>query len=149
MTLLFQIYYYRAFYSSDEARTSVDGTSSSERTPLLNDPESPAPAPAQPPRHKPTRRRQIIEMALLWAFVVAFGVGAFLYDRNHARRPSPQPDVPVDTGDIFEWKSQVLGWFSAALYLGSRIPQISESSYALKLMPDSCLISSYTRRKER
>ncbi|KAH8114752.1 PQ-loop-domain-containing protein [Phellopilus nigrolimitatus] len=33
-------------------------------------------------------------------------------------------DSPRRPKDVIEWKSQVIGWTSAALYLGSRIPQI-------------------------
>lgn len=51
-------------------------------------------------------------------FVLLAGAGAwFLTDRDEVH-------VPEDPEVTIEWKSQALGWASAVLYLGSRIPQI-------------------------
>lgn len=130
MTLLFQIYYYRIFYASRD-QLNVP----SERSALLSD-SSESPKPEEQPK-KLSRKQLVVEYTLLWCFVFAFGIGAFLYDR-HGSRPSPQPDIPEGGGqgsDIFEWKSQVMGWLSALLYLGSRIPQIRTFFYARKLAP--------------
>jgi hypothetical protein len=44
--------------------------------------------------------------------------------------PRPQPGAPGsgEEGRVeLEWKSQTLGYASAVLYLGSRIPQIAHN----------------------
>ncbi|KAF8310274.1 PQ-loop-domain-containing protein [Clavulina sp. PMI_390] len=133
ITLLFQIYYYRIFYNA-RSRDLASGSSPStpEREPILSsasDSPSPTnqpnPPPPAPPRLK-SIQRLVVEYALLWAFVVAFGIGAYVYDRYHSHHSSP-PDGE-NGGDVFEWRSQLMGWLSAALYLGSRIPQIKKNT---------------------
>jgi len=129
LTLLFQIYYYRAFYSSEANSPSIPP---SERSPLLNDTEASSSPPPATSSKKRLYYRQILKMTMLWMFVIAFGIGAFLYDRNRATHSSPQypgdsPENENKGESVFEWKSQVLGWLSAILYLGSRIPQIKKN----------------------
>jgi len=121
MILLFQIYYYRIFYSS---RDRLD-TSNVERNALLSDAEIDTKPSSQP--KKPSRKQIVIEYTLLWCFVFAFGIGAFLFNKHKGL--SSDPEGPQHTpSDVFEWKSQVLGWASALLYLGSRIPQIQKNT---------------------
>jgi len=52
-------------------------------------------------------------------FVIATGVIAWLISQDEDSEPDPRRER-----DAIEWKSQVLGWTSAFLYLGARIPQI-------------------------
>jgi len=120
MILLFQIYYYRIFYSSKDR---LD-TSNVERNALLSDAEIDTKPSTQ--SKLPSRKQIIIEYTLLWCFVFAFGIGAFLFNKHKGLSPDPEGPQHAPS-DIFEWKSQVLGWASALLYLGSRIPQIRES----------------------
>ncbi|KAG8996472.1 hypothetical protein FRB94_008268 [Tulasnella sp. JGI-2019a] len=61
-------------------------------------------------------------------FVVLTGMAAYFFNRANQHEV---PDSPAGGGhdeDILEWKSQVLGWTSALLYLGSRIPQIIKNA---------------------
>ena len=64
-----------------------------------------------------------LEYPLLLLFVVLAGVvGWFL---TEAPDEISIPEKPGKAGEVeLEWKSQLLGWASAALYLGSRFPQI-------------------------
>ncbi|WVQ82764.1 hypothetical protein IAT38_004896 [Cryptococcus sp. DSM 104549] len=104
LILLFQVYYYRRF-PSPSAHTHV--TTDDESTPLLPEPRQPK--PLLPPG---------LEYPLLLAFVLLSGAGAWwLSDKDDVH-------VPEDPEVTLEWKSQALGWTSAVLYLGSRIPQI-------------------------
>jgi hypothetical protein len=77
-------------------------------------PEPHQPKPLLPP---------YLEYPLLIAFVLAAGVGGWYL--TDASDEIGIPEGP-GKGDGFEleWKSQVLGYMSAVLYLGSRIPQI-------------------------
>lgn len=103
LVLLFQVYYYRRF-PSPSAHQHI---TSDESTPLLPEPRQPK--PLLPP---------VIEYPVLLGFVLLAGAGAwFLTDRDEVH-------VPEDPEVTIEWKSQALGWASAVLYLGSRIPQI-------------------------
>jgi len=59
----------------------------------------------------------------LLLFVLGVGVAAWYFDQS--------PDVTIPEKPIpkveLEWKSQTLGWLSAVLYLGSRVPQIAHN----------------------
>ncbi|WWD17871.1 hypothetical protein CI109_102315 [Kwoniella shandongensis] len=102
--LLIQVYYYRR-HPSPAARTHV--STDDETTPLLPEPRQPK--PLLPPT---------LEYPLLLSFVLLSGVGAwYLSDQDSVSIPE-NPEVEL------EWKSQLLGWASAVLYLGSRVPQI-------------------------
>ncbi len=67
-------------------------------------------------------RRGSVKYSLLAIFVVCFGIGA--YFSGHRSGSNPHQDDLPSPPDTFEWRSQLLGWASAVLYLGSRIPQI-------------------------
>ncbi|ODO07249.1 hypothetical protein L198_00828 [Cryptococcus wingfieldii CBS 7118] len=102
--LLLQVYYYRRFPS---AQAHAHISPSDESTPLLPEPRQPK--PLLPPS---------LEYPALLAFVLLSGAGAwYLTDKDEVH-------VPVEPDVTLEWKSQTLGWLSAVLYLGSRIPQI-------------------------
>ncbi|WVF70623.1 hypothetical protein IAT40_005415 [Kwoniella sp. CBS 6097] len=104
LILLFQVYYYRRHPSP---ASHVHITPSDESTPLLPEPKQPK--PLLPPA---------LEYPVLLAFVLLSGVGAwYISDKDQVKIPE-EPEI------IFEWRSQVLGWMSAVLYLGSRVPQI-------------------------
>ncbi|KAL7424633.1 putative vacuolar membrane transporter for cationic amino acids [Cryptotrichosporon argae] len=104
--LLFQVYWYRARRSHPP----------SEAEPLL------PPPPAQP---KPVLPAYVL-YPLLTLFVIAVGVVSWLAGPHD---DVGVPEAPGGDGDgvELEWKSQVLGYASAALYLGSRIPQIAHN----------------------
>jgi len=111
--LLFQIYYYRwKNPHADEAITQeIEPT---EDTPLLGN-------PIEPKRtSRWTMENDVLKYSVCLVFVFAAGVLAWAID-SKIRGPRPPTNEPES---IVEWKSQILGWVSAALFLGARIPQI-------------------------
>ncbi|RDX49895.1 PQ-loop-domain-containing protein [Lentinus brumalis] len=117
--LLAQIYYYRwkrarrgvpllvsedarmsALY--DEASPLLPGDGHSEGLPKIKD-----------------ARRETLKFVTSMLFVFGVGVAAWAVDR-HLHKEVPR-SKPVE---VVEWRSQVLGWISAALFLGARVPQI-------------------------
>ena len=132
--LLFQVYYYRYRRSKTTANTSTSASTSDSTTEASE--SSPLLSPADIPPH--TQPRPLLppglEYPLLLLFVLGAGVGAWYL--------SPEsddvsiPEKPGKGGQVaLEWKSQTLGWASAVLYLGSRVPQISHNLSATRL-PD-------------
>ncbi|KZV88932.1 PQ-loop-domain-containing protein [Exidia glandulosa HHB12029] len=121
--LLFQIYYYRAAHpvhriSPVPIPGVVLSTEHGETSPLLSPTLPPADSLKQP-EHTPVARRVVMYIAAL-GFVVGTGFAAwwlFPTTKHHG-------DETGSGKVVFEIRSQVLGWTSAALYLGSRIPQI-------------------------
>jgi len=118
--LLSQIYYYRWMSQSKAAHdplisdVSIPSGALSEDAPLLTEGNGISQAPAREPMVK-----QFIKYAAIVMFVLMSGVVAWAVDeRIHRNQPRSEPE------EIVEWKSQVLGWASAVLFLGARIPQI-------------------------
>jgi hypothetical protein len=112
--LLFQVYYYR---SKSRSRNLSQISQSNESSLLL--PQTPA---TQPKPLLPS----YLQYPLLLLFVLGSGVVAWYF--------SPTPDevsIPEKGGKggevELEWKGQVLGYMSAVLYLGSRVPQIAHN----------------------
>ncbi|KAL1950080.1 hypothetical protein VTO73DRAFT_5202 [Trametes versicolor] len=116
--LLTQIYYYRwkkarrtaRLLLSDEPETAA---LYGEASPLL---------PGGTGSEVPARRsmsKDTLKFASALLFVFAVGVAAWAVDR-HVHRDSPRSKPE----EVIEWRSQVLGWISAALFLGARVPQI-------------------------
>ncbi|KAF7365137.1 PQ-loop-domain-containing protein [Mycena venus] len=104
ITLLIQIYYYKW----KQARRTE------EETPLLSGNNTPAIVPT---------RVLILRYIGALIFVVSTGVLAWWISRNTEKTEEPpkQPTAAV------QWTVQILGWTSAVLYLGSRIPQIAKN----------------------
>ncbi|KAJ7366954.1 PQ loop repeat-domain-containing protein [Mycena albidolilacea] len=108
ITLLVQVYYYR----SKRARRSPE-----EETPLL---------PGNNGGNSPdivSTRVLILRYTAALIFVFTTGVLAWWISRNSEKTEEP-PKQPTATVD---WTVQILGWSSAVLYLGSRIPQIAKN----------------------
>ena len=111
LILLLQVYYYRHRRSTTHPSDQL-----TESSPLL----TPAPAPHPQPRPLLPPR---LEYPLLLLLVCLAGLGAW-YLSNSPDDVSI-PEKPGKGGEVMlEWRSQVLGWTSAVLYLGSRVPQI-------------------------
>lgn len=119
LVLLFQVYYYRGINNRKQ--------SSSETQPLLSDIST---------RSKSSTRKTkpLLPPYLLYPLLVVFvcGVGILAWwaqeligQRNQGsggpieRKPSREVEL--------EWRSQMLGYASAGLYLGSRVPQIAHN----------------------
>ncbi|KAI0697888.1 PQ-loop-domain-containing protein [Cytidiella melzeri] len=121
IVLLAQIYYYRWSRGRQLASSPlVPGVRAptpvlSEETPLIPDVQESNGA-------RKATRSMLCEFAI-WGgalgFVLGTGAVAWAVDQYiHRDRPREPPK------EVFEWKSQTLGWISAILYLGARIPQI-------------------------
>jgi hypothetical protein len=69
---------------------------------------------------------------LLSVFIVAVGFSAWYVQGLNGKSghgnggPIPEKETPNRPMQL-EWKSQALGYASAALYLGSRVPQIAHN----------------------
>jgi len=118
LTLLIQIYYYR--YTNPTASLSSD-----ERSPLLQQPQATQSEDRKDsPDEDTPLRTQLLRYLAGFTFVIGTGVAAWYFTRaGH----STDPDVPPPDSDILEWRSQIIGWISAAMYLGARIPQIAKN----------------------
>jgi len=109
--LLFQIYYYRW---ANPQLVEEEETNASEETPLIHDEEGATPSEKQTPL-----ALSFIRYVTALLFVFATGVAAWALDNAaHGGQHRERPE------EVFEWKSQVLGWTSAILFLSARIPQI-------------------------
>ncbi|KAH8104689.1 PQ-loop-domain-containing protein [Cristinia sonorae] len=118
LTLLGQVYYYRWKNSRQAVPTLVPDVSlpagtASENTPLI--------ASVDPidRDQRPSLAKQFIKYAFAVLFVLSTGVAAWAIDQHiHKGQPRTRPE------EVVEWKSQLLGWFSAVMFLGARVPQI-------------------------
>ena len=112
LILLIQVYYYRRIR---QHRTASEAT---DTTPLIAlSSATPQPKPLLPPS---------LEYPLLMIFILLSGVVAWYL--SDSPDENSVPEKPGKGGDVeLEWRSQVLGWMSAVLYLGSRVPQIAHN----------------------
>ncbi|KAF8349472.1 PQ loop repeat-domain-containing protein [Amanita rubescens] len=107
MTLLGQIYYYRW------KRNSITVPTTEDREPLLA-----ADRGRQPP-NTVSASALVIRYACATCFVFLVGIGA--WSLSEQIRSEVEPTNPLQAP---QWLIQSLGWTSALLYLGARIPQI-------------------------
>lgn len=85
-----------------------------EETPLLGGSDDGAER-----NSKPFIIHEFAKYAGALLFVFAVGIASWaLDDFIHKNQTRSKPK------EVVEWKSQVLGWISAVMYLGARIPQI-------------------------
>jgi hypothetical protein len=128
--LLAQVYYYRRLRLRirRDSLSPAARAAATESSPLIL-PADPNPPAAQP---KPLLPQNLLwlEYPLLITFVLLAGAAAWYLeiqatpDVSIPERPGPGQGGHQHDEVEFEWKSQVLGWSSAVLYFGSRIPQI-------------------------
>ncbi|KAH9841444.1 PQ-loop-domain-containing protein [Rhodofomes roseus] len=116
--LLFQIYYYRWTNNASPREPAPISSESAaqdlERTPLLTHNGNAAEVSV-----KPSITREFTKYAGALCFVFVVGIAAWAMDeRIHRGQAPPKRD------EIVEWRSQILGWISAAMFLGARVPQI-------------------------
>ncbi|KAI0662085.1 PQ-loop-domain-containing protein [Cubamyces menziesii] len=116
--LLFQIYYYRRKKAQRAARLLLadeaeESTCCNEESPLL-----PGDGRAEVSTKK-SMSKDTLKFVSALLFVFGVGLAAWAVDRHiHRGMPRTRPE------EVIEWRSQLLGWISAALFLGARIPQI-------------------------
>ncbi len=122
ITLIYQVFYYRYMRSAYPERYAIPITDSlaapTEADPLLSSFSSHG--PNQPAL---TKRQRLTRDALSYGGAVLFAVTVGIV----AWRGS----VGVNPGrkaEVWSTKAQVVGWISAALYLGSRLPQIKKNT---------------------
>lgn len=153
--LLFQVYYYRRL-ARNRAASNVHGSPklADERSRLLpaTDDSSASDARTEHDHQhlhesvvlvNPTdvvvehgHPKPLVPPALLYplmlSFVAAVGVGAWLFQRHSNASRGHQPELPkgrIPEGHEVELElwSQLLGYASAVLYIGSRVPQIAHN----------------------
>ncbi|KAK4148353.1 putative vacuolar amino acid transporter YPQ3, partial [Chaetomidium leptoderma] len=73
-----------------------------------------------PPPPPPTWTQALALNSLAILMVCAAGVVGWWLSRAHHREPAPAPDAHLRLDPL----GQVFGWLCAALYLGSRLPQL-------------------------
>ncbi|KAH9991288.1 PQ-loop-domain-containing protein [Russula vinacea] len=110
--LLIQIYYYRWLNKGTKARREIEGDG--EITPLFTSSND-----VQETEKERSLKRHVVEyigwiLCLVVAGIVAWAVSKKVQGIDAEPRPE----------EIVEWKSQLMGYASAMLYLGARIPQI-------------------------
>ncbi|KAI0031055.1 PQ-loop-domain-containing protein [Vararia minispora EC-137] len=123
--LLVQIYYYRwlhsrkrsLFVSEDGARIAEE-TRPEDTTPLLTGDNETHVAEKESVSFK----KEILVYSTAIGFVVATGIVAWAVSEH--TRGEKGGGRPGRSEEVIEWRSQIMGWISAVLYLGSRVPQI-------------------------
>ncbi|KAJ1335565.1 solute carrier family 66 (lysosomal lysine-arginine transporter) member 1 [Microdochium nivale] len=95
-------------------RRGSDWSNLSPAVPMLSE------QPITPPA-KPTKLKAILWNATAIAMVCAAGVAGWLLSRHHGE---DKPHGPSEDELHFDFWGQVFGWLCAALYLGSRVPQL-------------------------
>ncbi|KAH7919065.1 PQ-loop-domain-containing protein [Leucogyrophana mollusca] len=118
-TLLFQVYYYRwrnqaVIRRSQESPVAIPD----EETRLLGQDA------VSNTIERPSITRIFLQYLAAVMFVAGTGVAAyFISDWLDDGSPSS-----LQSGEGTEWSIQIIGWTSAVLYLGSRIPQILKNT---------------------
>lgn len=102
--LLFQIYYYRWKNPHTDEPTAQD-INPSEDTPLLENSVGPKSTGLW------STESEVLKCSLYFTFVFAAGVLAWTID-SRIRGPR----TPNEPEGVVEWRSQVLGWVSAAMF---------------------------------
>jgi len=114
--LLIQIYYYRWSNTGRLTRPEAHPAKDiGEATPLLSS------SGTHESEKKRSLKRHVLEyvgmiLCLVGAGIVAWAISQKVQGVDGDEEPRPE--------EIVEWKSQLMGYCSAVLYLGSRIPQI-------------------------
>jgi len=110
-TLLIQIHYYRWKHGHPlfKARLAEDH----ERTLLLPEGE-------QDENKHPSTKSLAVRYTAALLFVVIVGTSTWWIAGDDDQQGTPKPHVPAKDW----WKSQILGWLGAILFIGARIPQI-------------------------
>lgn len=109
-------------HSFRERFLSVDGTHLSPVTPLLDDPVSAPSKPAPRAQTASTIQTVLFNSAII-VLVCASGVFGWWLSTTRPSATPPPTEPPSETLHFNIW-GQIFGYICAALYLGSRIPQL-------------------------
>ncbi|KAJ7095805.1 PQ loop repeat-domain-containing protein [Mycena belliarum] len=115
ITLMSQIYFYRR-------KRVKAGHPPCEETPLLHADDS-----AENTESKVPVVVLILRYTGALFCVFATGVLSWWISRNTEETGSPPKQSPQPPSADMQWTIQILGWTSAVLYLGSRLPQIAKN----------------------
>ncbi|EPT05086.1 hypothetical protein FOMPIDRAFT_1027321 [Fomitopsis schrenkii] len=116
--LLSQIYYYR-WINNTSSKTLPQSPIESATEDLEQRPLLAQNSDAAEGRVKHSVYRDFTKYAAALAFVFVVGIAAWAMDEHiHRGQAPPKRD------EVVEWRSQALGWISAAMFLGARVPQI-------------------------
>ncbi|SCV73879.1 BQ2448_6309 [Microbotryum intermedium] len=125
VVLIFQVFYYRRkralypeLFTAEATYATAIPSTPHETDPLLSSFSAHAPNEPEPNR-KVKRVKDIV--SYVGGFVIVLGVGIVAWRLS---RDVPQGRKP----EVWDTKAQVVGWVSAFLYLGSRLPQISKNT---------------------
>ncbi|KAI1367189.1 PQ loop repeat-domain-containing protein [Xylaria arbuscula] len=143
VVLLGQCFYYKGFTWKDDATPPspkpsnnghATGGAPTERSALLAERErrgsdwshlSPAvplvPEELSTPLPTPTKWQSFVWNSVAILMVCAAGVAGWFLSRGYT---SGKPSSPVDDYPVLDLWGQIFGWLCAALYLGSRLPQL-------------------------
>ncbi|KAI9443368.1 PQ-loop-domain-containing protein [Lactarius indigo] len=118
--LIIQIYYYRWLNTGTLARPQAHHIENTgEATPLLSSSNG-----AHESEKKRSLRRHVLEYVGVILCLVGAGITAWAISQKVQGVGHSGGDEEPRPGEVVEWKSQLMGYCSALLYLGSRIPQI-------------------------
>ncbi|EIM86055.1 PQ-loop-domain-containing protein [Stereum hirsutum FP-91666 SS1] len=118
--LLFQIYYYRRTNKKTRLPSGATAeTDVAEDTPLLT---AESAARSTITTTTTSLKRKILQYSAAITFICAAGVVAWAISEK-----MDDGSEPSDRKEVLEWKSQLLGWLSAILFLGARVPQIRKN----------------------
>lgn len=109
-----------SFSSIRDHILAVDGTHLSPATPLIRDEEDDGSPKAVPSAQ--STLQGVLTNVLIIIMVCAAGIFGW-WISNGAQRDQ-QPEIPEYDPIVFNYWGQVFGYVCAALYLGSRIPQL-------------------------
>lgn len=110
-------------HSFRERFLSIDGTHLSPVTPLLDDPTTAPSKPSPRPRNPSALQTVFFNVGII-ILVCSSGVfGWWLSTKRSPQATEPPSETPSETLHFNFW-GQISGYICAALYLGSRVPQL-------------------------
>lgn len=126
VVLLCQIFYYRhrAINKTDNSHTPE--VHPIETEPLLNGEQSTPVQTSTPIKAEKTWMANVASYIAAYSSIGVIGLIGWLISEGHVGLPGRTiPSIPVEGPlELWDTTAQIVGWFSAAAYLGSRIPQI-------------------------
>ncbi|KAH9817508.1 hypothetical protein DFH28DRAFT_1124159 [Melampsora americana] len=126
VVLLCQIFYYRhrSIIKLDQSLNPQVNPTESE--PLLNAQQPTSDTASPVSKVEKTWMSNVISYIAAYSAIGLIGLIGWFISEGHMSLHRPiDPSIPVeDPLELWDTTAQIVGWFSAAAYLGSRIPQI-------------------------
>ncbi|EGG06099.1 uncharacterized protein MELLADRAFT_87486 [Melampsora larici-populina 98AG31] len=126
VVILCQIFYYRRLAIIKANKSLNPAINPTETEPLLNTEQSTPVEASTPIKAEKTWMANVVSYIAAYSAIGVIGLIGWLISEGHVGRPGPtDPSIPVEGPlELWDTTAQIVGWFSAAAYLGSRIPQI-------------------------